>query len=78
MSDATPDAQSGGILANQAAAAESKDQGVLDLPVPIVTEPDAGGTLALEALKVAAYHNDEPDAVTARADTYLDWLKQHG
>jgi hypothetical protein len=72
--------ESNGVIVDQAVvedarAAAAREQALGDTPV---TEPEVDGTLALEALKVAAYTNDTPDATTARARIYLDWLKENG
>lgn len=78
MSDAEQDTGSG-IIGAQQATADARARERLDAQSEEpVTAPEEQGTLAIEALKVAAYHNDEPDAVTQRAGIYLDWLKKNG
>lgn len=74
----TSDAPTGnGIIGDQQAAAQAQDAAAAAARVPTPAST-TGGTLALEALKVAATTNDTPEATTARADTYLDWLKENG
>lgn len=74
MSDDAPVGE--GVIGERAALDQARDQAAV--AAPPVTPAAGDGTLRLEVLRIAAYHNDEPDAVTARADTYLDWIQNHG